>query len=153
MTPEGERAVHRDAHVLGPLEDQGLGRQHVLDLGGADAHGEGAEGAVGRGVAVAADDGGAGLGQSLLGPDDMHDALADIVHRHVGDAEFGAVGLQRLDLDARVFFPDAGGAVGRGHVVIGHGEARLGAAQRSSRLAQALEGLGLVTSCTRWRSM
>ena len=47
----------------------------MLDLGGADAEGERAEGAMRRGVAVAADDGHAGLGQALLGADDMDDAL------------------------------------------------------------------------------
>jgi hypothetical protein len=49
----------------------------MLDLRGADAEGQRAEGAVGRGVAVAADDGHAGQGEALLRADDVDDALAD----------------------------------------------------------------------------
>jgi hypothetical protein len=47
----------------------------VLDLGRADAEGQRAEGAMRRGVAVAADDGHARQGEALLRPDDVHDAL------------------------------------------------------------------------------
>ncbi len=102
MTPSGERAVDRDAHVLGRLLQQRLGRQHVLDLGGADAEGERAEGAVRRGVAVAADDGHAGQGEALLRADDVDDALARVVHRRSsGMPKSRDVRLQRLDLQAR----------------------------------------------------
>ena len=52
-----------------------LRRQHVLDLARADAEGQRAEGAVGGGVAVAADDRHPGLGHAELGPDDVDDAL------------------------------------------------------------------------------
>ena len=55
-----------DPHRLRPLLDQALGRQHVLDLGGADAEGQRAEGAVGGGVAVAADDRHPRLGHAQL---------------------------------------------------------------------------------------
>ena len=48
----------------------------MLDLGGADAVGQRAEGAVRRGVAVAADDGRARQREALLGADDVDDALA-----------------------------------------------------------------------------
>jgi hypothetical protein len=50
----------------------------MLHLGGADAEGQGAEGAVGGRVAVAADHGHARLREALLRPDHMHDALADV---------------------------------------------------------------------------
>src|SRR3546814_14147855 len=76
-------AVHRDPHVLRRPLDQRLGGQDVLDLGGADAEGERAERTVRRGVAVAADDRHAGLGQPLLRPDDVDDALTDVVYREV----------------------------------------------------------------------
>ena len=76
VTPGGSAPSTRDAHVLGLVLDQRLGGEHVLDLGGADAVGERAEGAVGRGVAVAADDGRARQGEALLRPDDVDDALA-----------------------------------------------------------------------------
>ncbi len=66
-----------DAHLAGlrPVLEQALGRQHVLDLAGADAEGQRAERAVRRGVAVAADDGHARLGQPQLRADDVDDAL------------------------------------------------------------------------------
>ena len=78
VTPCGQLAVDRDAHVLGLLLRQRLGGEHVLDLAGADAVRQRAEGAVRGGVAVAADDGGAGQRKALLGSDHVHDALADV---------------------------------------------------------------------------
>jgi hypothetical protein len=51
----------------------------MLDLGRADAMRQRAEGAMRRGVAVAADDGHAGQGPALFGADDVHDALAHVV--------------------------------------------------------------------------
>jgi hypothetical protein len=68
--------------------DQRLRRQHMLDLGGADAEGQRAERAMGRGVAVAADDGGAGQREALLGADDVDDALALVELVEIFDAEF-----------------------------------------------------------------
>src|SRR3546814_2749217 len=94
-------AVHRDPHVLRRPLDQRLGGQDVLDLGGADAEGERAERTVRRGVAVAADDRHAGLGQPLLRPDDVDDALTDVVYREVRDAELLHVLFERLDLNPR----------------------------------------------------
>ena len=113
-----------DPHRLRALLDQALGGQHVLDLGGADAEGERAEGAVGGGMAVAADDRQAGLGEPQLGADHVHDALALGAQRVDRDPELGAVALQGLDLDARQLVGDQprdGGAVG-GHVVVGRGD-------------------------------
>ena len=138
---ERQGAVDRDPHVLRASLDQGLGRQHVLDLGGADAEGERAERAVRRGVAVAAHDRRAGQGEALLGADDVDDALADVLDVEQGDAEVPAVLLQGLDLDARGLVGDALGAVGGRHVVVGHRERRIDAAHRAAALAQAFEGL------------
>ena len=84
VVPIGPLAVDRDAHVLGRLLDQGLGGQHVLDLRRADAEGERPEGAVGRGVGIAAYDGRAGQGEALLGADDVDDALAQVLHVEIG---------------------------------------------------------------------
>ena len=67
---------------------------------GADAVRQRPEGAVGRGVAVAADDGHARLGPALLRADDVDDALADVADAVVLDAEVLGVLLQGLDLDA-----------------------------------------------------
>ena len=74
-----DMAVDANQHRLGLLQHQCLRGQGVLDLGGADAEGQGAEGTMGRGVAVAADDDRAGQGEALLGPDHVHDALALIL--------------------------------------------------------------------------
>ena len=91
-------AVDHRAHVLRFLLDQRLRRQHVLDLGGADAVRQRAERAVGRGVAVAADDGGAGQRKALLGADDVNDALTLVELVVIFDAEILGVLRQRRDL-------------------------------------------------------
>ena len=93
-----------DLHVLGFLLDQRLGGQNVLDLGCADAVRQRAKRAVGGGVAVAANHGHAGQGPALLGADDMHDALTDVMHRVVVNAEILGVLVQRFDLNARFGF-------------------------------------------------
>ena len=74
-------AVDGDAHVLRLALDQRLRGEHVLDLARADAVRERTEGAVRRGVAVAADDGHAGQGEALLRADDVDDALAAVESR------------------------------------------------------------------------
>ena len=50
-----------------PLTCTRVGRQHVLHLAGADAKGECAEGTMGGGVGVAADNDRAGQGEALMG--------------------------------------------------------------------------------------
>src|SRR3546814_14760849 len=92
-----QRAIHGDAQVLGRPLDQRLGSQHVLHLGGADAEGQRAEGAVSGGVAVAADDGHTRQGEALLRADDLDDALARVVHAEDRHAELRAVLLPSLD--------------------------------------------------------
>ncbi len=80
-------AVDDCAHVLRFLLDQRLRRQHMLDLGSTDAVRQRTECAVGRSVAVAADDGGAGQREALLGADDVNDALSLVELVVVFDAE------------------------------------------------------------------
>ena len=135
-------AGDRDAHVLGRFLDQRLGGENVLDLGGADAEGQRPEGAMGRGVGIAANDGRARLGEALLGADDMDDPLAGIEKRDIGQAEIGGVLFQGLDLDARIVVDDGLVAVGGRHVVVGHRQARLRAARLAPGQAQAIKGLG-----------
>ena len=109
---------------------------------GADAVRQRPEGAVGRGVAVAADDGHARLGPALLRADDVHDPLADVADAVVLDAEVLGVLLQRLDLDAALLVLDAAGAVDVGrHVVVGHRHGLARRAHLAAGHAQALEGL------------
>ena len=67
--------VHRDAHGLGPHLPQGLGRQNMGVFRLPDAEGDGPKRALGRGMAVRADDGQAGQGDALFRRHDMDDAL------------------------------------------------------------------------------
>ncbi len=142
--PEAQLARVEDSHRAGLVLDHALGGEHVLDLAGADAEGERAEGAVGGGVGVAADDRHAGLGHAQLGADHVHDPLAVGAERVDGDAELVAVALERFDLHAGELVLDAGGhgrAVG-GSVVVGGGEGAVGAAHLAPGQAQPVEGLG-----------
>lgn len=77
--------------VRGLLHPQGLGRQDVAALGRADAEGEGADAAMGGGVGIVADDGGARQADALLGADDMDDALARVARAVERDAVPGGV--------------------------------------------------------------
>ena len=135
--------VDAHQHVLGLALDQRLGGEHMLDFRGADAVRQRTEGAVGRGVAVAADDGHAGQREALLRADDVHDALADIVLRIILDAEIA----WRSSPAPRsgCGFPrsvDAALAVGRGrHVVVDHGQRLFRVTDLAAGHAQALEGL------------
>ena len=142
VTPVRQLAVDAHQHVLGLALDQRLGGEHVLDLGGADAVRQRAEGAMRRGVAVAADDGHAGQREALLGPDDVDDALAAVVLRIIFDAEIGGVLGQRLDLDAAFLVLDAELAVRRGrHVVVDDGQRLFRMPDLAAGQAQAFEGL------------
>ena len=66
----------------------------MLDLGGADAVGKGAERAVGGSVRVATDHGHARQSGALLRADHMNDALAQIIHLEFENAKFIAVLIQ-----------------------------------------------------------
>ena len=95
----------------------------------ADAVRQRAEGAVRRGVAVAADDGGAGQREALLGADHVDDALAHVELVEILDAEVLGVLRQRLDLDAALLVVDARGC--------GRWSARCGRRRRASSPARA----------------
>ena len=102
------------------------------------------ERAVGRSVAVAADDGHAGLGAALLRPDDMDDAVAGIAHLEYLDPGARHVALERLELQPRLRIGDMCEAerltLGR-HVVVGHGQGAIRSPHPAMRRAQAGEGL------------
>ena len=114
----------------------------MLDFAGADAKGERAECAMRRGVAVAADDRHAGLGDAEFGADDVNDALlpaADVVEL---DAELFAVLAQGGDLLGGDLIDDVE-ALGeeRGDVVVHGRDAAVGAAYGAAGKTQSLEGL------------
>ena len=100
-----------------------------------------AERAVRAGVAVAANDGHAGLGESELRADDVHDAL--ILRSHVEElnAELAAVLAQRLDLLRGDGFEDGKRERRRRIVVIDGGDGAFRAANLAPCGAQTIEGL------------
>ena len=113
----------------------------MLDLGCADAERQRSERAMRGGMGIAANDGGARQGPALFRPDDMHDALADIVHLQIFDAEFARIVFQRGDLFGGFRIGDALGAVLGRHIVIGDGKRKLRAARLAAGGAQAFESL------------
>jgi hypothetical protein len=120
---------------------QGLGGQHVFHLAGPDAEGQGAERPVGGGVAVATDDGHAGLGEPLLGTDDVDDSLVGVPHRVAGDAELGAVGVEHGELLGRDRVGYRLVDVHGRHVVVGGGNGQIRAVDAPPGQPQAIEGL------------
>ena len=100
-----------------------------------------AEGAVGRGVAVAADDRRAGQSEALLRPDDVHDALPRVELVVIFDAELARVLGQFLDLLAALRILDAAAAVGGLDVVVDDGERLVRRAHLAPGQPQALERL------------
>ena len=96
-----EFAVDGDRQRLRLALQQALRGEHMADLAGADAERERAERAVRGRVAVAADDGLAGLGEAELRPHHVHDAALRAVVIEQLHAEARAVRAQRVDLRAR----------------------------------------------------
>ena len=113
----------------------------MLHFAGADAEGQRAERAVGGGVAVAADDGHAGLRESEFRADHVDDALPVAVHAEAANAEFGAVGFELVELFGGDLVDDGQRAIRGGNAVVGGGDGEIGTADFEAALAQALEGL------------
>ncbi len=86
VTP-AEPAVDADLHRLRPRLRQALRSQDVLHLRRANAEGQGPQGTVGAGMAVAADDGHPRLGQAQLRANDVDDPLLLAVQVVEGNAE------------------------------------------------------------------
>src|SRR5215469_12410960 len=70
----------------------------MLNFGGTDAEGEGPEGAVRAGMAVATDDSHTGLREAEFRTNDVNDPLLGGIHVEEGDSELAAVVLQGLNL-------------------------------------------------------
>jgi hypothetical protein len=114
----------------------------MFDLGGADPEGQRPEGSVCRRVGVTANDGHAGLSDSLLGSDDVHDSLTGIVETEEGDSEFGTIGDERVYLLLRQGVGDPELAAGGRDSVIDGGQGQIGPPDLPSGQAQSIEGLG-----------
>ena len=113
----------------------------MLDLGRADAVRQRGKRAVRAGVRVATDHRHARQRGALLGPDDVHDALAAVGNVEVGQTILAGVVTQRLDLQTGHRIGDAFLTAGGGHVVVHHRQVGIQAPRRAVCLLQALEGL------------
>ena len=91
VTPAASFPSTRTSKVSGLVLQQALGCQDVLDLAGADAESQRAKRTMGGGVAVAANDGHARLGQAQFRTDDVHHALVVAVQTEKADAVITAV--------------------------------------------------------------
>jgi hypothetical protein len=144
VTP-GERAVHLDEHVLGLLLDQRLGGEHMLDLRSADAVRQRPEGAMGRGVAVAADHGHARQGRTLFRSDDMNNAVTDVVHLEFSDAVLVAIVVEGLHLQTRNRVGNGSDTAlalrGRRYVVVRGRDVGINAPRLAPGQTQAFKGL------------
>ena len=137
-----ELAVDGDQHGLRFLLQQALRGQHMLDFRGADAVRQTGEGAVRRGMRIAANDGHARQRRAVFRADDVHDALLRILEREIGQrADFADVGVQRFDLLARNRILDAlVPMVGR-RIVVGRGDDGRDPPWLAAGQLQAFEGL------------
>ncbi len=113
-------AVDAHQHALRLLLYQTLGRQYVLHLGGTDTEGERPQCTVGGGVGVTTDDGHPRQGGPLLRADHMDDALTDIAHLELGDAEVVGILVQSLHLGTGHRIGNPPVAVCGRHIVVGH---------------------------------
>ena len=137
----GKFSVEYDVSRFGASLLEALRGEHVLDFAGADAEGERAEGAVSGSVAIAADDGEAGLRDAEFGSDDVDDALIAAVHVEEADAAFEAILGEGFELRGSVGIDDGQVAFFGGDGVIHHREGEIGAANFAPVGAQAREGL------------
>jgi hypothetical protein len=80
----------------------------MLDLTGTDAKSQGAKGTMCRGMAVTTDDGGAGEGEALLGPNDMDNSLALVAQAEIRQAKLLDVLLESNALCTGIVFLDEG---------------------------------------------
>ena len=138
----GQRAVDDDPHVLRLALPQGLGRQHVTDLGSADAERERAERTMGRGVTVAADHDHAGLAEPLLRPDDVHNSLPPVAQPEQRQARGLCVCFQVFDNPPAVRLIDRSEIMAeRRDVMVRRREGAVGPPHRQPFLLQHAEGV------------
>ena len=113
----------------------------MLNFAGADAEGQRAEGAMGRRVTVAANDGLARLSDAEFRSNHMHDPLIGILHVEEHDARFAAVALQGLKLRGRHRIQQRKVPVLGGHGVVHDRKRKVRSPHLASRRFQAGESL------------
>ena len=134
--------VNRHRHGPGLDLRQGLGRQHVLDLAGADAKGQSTQGTMGRGVGVTTHNRHTRLGEPQLGANDVYHSLVRVTQRMQRHPELRSVLTQRLDLCPRDRVGDGLENVEGGDVVVLGRNRQIRATNLASRQPQSVEGLG-----------
>ena len=140
-------SIDANQHILGLGLRESARGQDVLHLRRANAKGHRAERAVSRRVRIAADGRAARQRESLLGTDDVDDALPLVGHAKVLEAEILHVLLELEDLRAGGGLLDEGldgnevGPIGGGDVVIDRYQGAIGPADRAIGQAEALKGL------------
>ena len=138
----GQLPVHGHAHVLRLALDERLGGKDMLDFRGADTVRQRAERAMGRCVAIPANDSHARQGKALLRAHDVHDALAMVALGIIFDPERPGVLRQRFHLQCAFRIVDPMAAIRCRHVVIDDRQRALRRPDRTMRKAQPLECLG-----------
>ncbi len=111
----------------------------MRDFGRADAERVGAKRAMGRGVAVAADDQEARQRQSLLRTDDVHDALPGIADPEQPDAVLGAVLLDLPHHAGDLGIGNIRAGAARRHIVVGDAEGQAGLGHRRAAIGELAE--------------
>ncbi len=120
---------------------QALRREHVLDLGCADAERQCTERTVCARVAVATDDRHSRSSEPKLGADDVDDALFGRVDVEEPDPELRGVLAQGLDLATRKGIGEREGAVLRRDVVIDRCDGAIRPTDNSALATKAFESL------------
>src|SRR6185295_14054163 len=119
-----------------------LRRQHMFHFGCAYAECERTERTMRCRMGVAADDRQSRQSPALLGANDVHDPLANVVHPEKFDSEFACIVFKRSHGQGRLGVGDAEPAICRRYVVVGHRQSELRPARPPPGFAQTLEGLG-----------
>ena len=137
----GKFAEGGDAHPFGLFLPECLRHQHMGHFRGADAERKRAEGAMGRGVAVAANDQQARQRQAQFRADHMHDALAAVVEPEQGDVLIGGILVQLADHARDFGIGNRLAAAARRHIMIGDAERQFRLRHRGATLRQPAESV------------
>ena len=137
-----KRTLHVDGEGLRLLLHQALRRQDVTDLAGPNTERQRTERAVRAGVAVAAHDRHARLGDPQFGPNDMHDALDVTFNVEEWNTEVRAICSEGANLGGRIVRPvDLHGPDAGGNGMVHSGESLVRPAHRQAPFSKCGERL------------